>query len=65
MTVYEEVELKVLRVLADKVTKMFGYTGWDDCDADAAKAVHEVEKTLKWVHAFQEAGAELGKEGGQ
>lgn len=46
-------EYDVLRRLERRVRKMFQYSGWDDCDEDAAKTVHAVEEALDDIDAWR------------
>lgn len=49
----DRIELEALRKLETAVREMFGFSGWDDCDEDAAACVHKVERLLTEVTAVK------------
>lgn len=53
MTLAEDMELKILRMLEKEVSAMFSFSGWaDGVDPDAARTVRSVESVLRLLDAM-------------
>jgi hypothetical protein len=60
-----EIEAALMDKLYTAVKGMFGYTGWDDCDKDAAEAVRKVESALEMVKNWRKLRADIAPKSNQ